>query len=119
MAWSLSVLALGLALVAWRAGIQDSWRRHRSTGRTPRARLTVVHGCWRIPGQGVLCLGSVPEDGSARGAGSGFVVPRVGRMRARRLCRWLMRGRHVLAGVRGTAGPGNPAAGIGGLAADA
>ena len=27
MAWSLSVLALGLALVAWRAGIQDSWRR--------------------------------------------------------------------------------------------
>jgi len=70
--------------------------------------VTVVNGCWRTPGQGVLCLGSVPEDGSARGAGSGFVVPRVGRMRARRLCRWLMRSRHGLAGVRGDSRAGQP-----------
>jgi hypothetical protein len=38
MAWSLSVLALGLALVAWRAGFRTRGAGHRSIGRTPRAR---------------------------------------------------------------------------------
>ena len=43
------------------------------------------------------CLGSVPEDGSTRGAGTGFVVPRVGWVRTLRLGRWLVRRRRGLA----------------------
>jgi hypothetical protein len=50
MAWSLSVLALGLALAAWRAGIQNSWRRSpfdraHATGTADR-RSRVLAGTW-------------------------------------------------------------------------
>jgi hypothetical protein len=50
------------------------------------------------------CAVSVPEDGSAGGAGAGLVVPGVGGMRAFRLGRWLSHRSRRLADASGSSG---------------
>ena len=60
------------------------------------------------------CLGLIPENGSAGGAGAGLIIPGIGRVRARRLSWWLWRGRHRLAARRLSRGrAGNGSRGVG------
>ena len=51
------------------------------------------------PSRPYPCPGSVPEDGSAGGAGASLIVPGVGWVRALRPSRRLWRGRYELAGA--------------------